>query len=72
MREHLFAAILRTKVSALVEVAETGMNTTDAWEALREWIHAYEEIGAEYRGMSARLGMALLEGDRPSTNCAHR
>jgi len=70
-REHLFAAILRTRVSALVEAAEARMNVEDSWQALLEWLHAYEEIGAEYRGMSARLGMALLvEGSPVDELCA--
>ncbi|MGW3291477.1 TetR/AcrR family transcriptional regulator [Streptomyces sp. NPDC001002] len=64
-REHLFAAILRTQVNALVEAAETRTNAVDPWEAMVEWIRAYEEIGAEYRGMSARLSTALLADGSP-------
>jgi AcrR family transcriptional regulator len=64
-REHLFAAILRTQVDNLVAAAETRMDAADPWQALREWIRAYEEIGAEYRGMSTRLSAALLEHGSP-------
>jgi AcrR family transcriptional regulator len=64
-REHLFAAILRTQVNTLVEAAEARTDAADPWEALLEWIHAYEEVGAEYRGMSARLSSALLEDGSP-------
>lgn len=64
-REHLFAAILSTQVNTLVEAAEARADAADPWEALLEWIRAYEEIGAEYRGMSARLSSALLEDGSP-------
>lgn len=64
-REHLFAAILHTQVDTLVEAARARADAPDAWRALTEWIGAYEEIGAEYRGMSARLGSALLELGSP-------
>jgi AcrR family transcriptional regulator len=64
-REHLFAAILRTQVDTLVEAAEARADAADPWEALWEWIRAYEEIGAEYRGMAARLSSALLELGSP-------
>jgi AcrR family transcriptional regulator len=64
-REHLFAAILRTQVNTLVEAAEARTDAADPWEALLEWIRAYEEVGAEYRGMSARLSSALLEDGSP-------
>lgn len=64
-REHLFAAILRTRVDALVEAAEARADAEDAWSALLEWIHAYDRIGAEYRGMSARLSGALLQDGSP-------
>lgn len=64
-REHLFAAILRSQVDILVEAAETRADASDPWEALLEWIGEYEEIGAEYRGMSARLSAALLEDGSP-------
>jgi AcrR family transcriptional regulator len=64
-REHLFAAILRTQVNTLVEAAEARTDAADPWKALLEWIHAYAEIAAEYRGMSARLSSALLEDESP-------
>ncbi len=64
-REHLFAAILSTQVNTLVEAAEARADAADPWEALLEWIRAYEEIGAEYRGMSARLSSSLLEDGSP-------
>ena len=64
-REHLFAAILRTQLDTLVEAAEARADAADPWGALWEWIRAYEEIGAEYRGMSARLSSALLELGSP-------
>lgn len=64
-REHLFAAILRTQVDALVEVAETTMDASDPWQALVEWIDAYEQIGAQYRGLSTRLSMGLLDRGSP-------
>jgi AcrR family transcriptional regulator len=64
-REHLFAAILRTQVDTLVEAAKARADAADQWGALLEWIRAYEEIGAGYRGMSARLGSALLASGSP-------
>ncbi|MGW2092304.1 TetR/AcrR family transcriptional regulator [Promicromonospora sukumoe] len=64
-REHLFAAILRSQVGTLVEAAETRMEATDPWQALLEWMDAYEEIGARYRGMSAHLSAALLADGSP-------
>jgi AcrR family transcriptional regulator len=64
-REHLFVAILRTQVNTLVEAAEARTDAEDPWEALLEWIRAYERVGAEYRGMSARLSSALLEDGSP-------
>jgi AcrR family transcriptional regulator len=64
-REHLFAAILRTQVTTLVEAADARTDAADPWKALLEWIRAYEEIGSEYRGMSARLSSALLEDGSP-------
>ncbi|MFI6080429.1 TetR/AcrR family transcriptional regulator [Streptomyces sp. NPDC051217] len=64
-REHLFAAILRSQVDTLTEAAEARMSAGDPWEALLEWIGAYEEIGARYRGMSAHLSTALLEDTSP-------
>jgi AcrR family transcriptional regulator len=64
-REHLFAAILRTQVNTLVEAAEARTDAADPWNALLEWIHSYDEVGAEYRGMSARLSSALLEEGSP-------
>ncbi|MFD3519842.1 TetR/AcrR family transcriptional regulator [Streptomyces sp. NPDC058653] len=64
-REHLFAAILRSQVDTLVDAAEARTGAEDPWGALLEWIGAYEEIGAPYRGMSARLSAALLEQASP-------
>ena len=64
-REHLFAVILRAQVDTLVEAAEARMGAADPWEALLEWIRAYEEIGAEYRGLSVRLSAALLQDGSP-------
>lgn len=64
-REHFFAAILRTQVDSLVEAAEVRMDATDPWTALTEWIRAYDEIGAEYRGMSTRLSTCLLQEGSP-------
>jgi AcrR family transcriptional regulator len=64
-REHLFAAILRTQVDTLVEAATARTDAADPWEALLEWIGAYEDIGAEFRGMSARLSSAMLEDGSP-------
>jgi len=64
-REHLYAAILQAQVNTLVEAAVARTDAADPWEALLQWISAYEEIGAEYRGMSARLSSALLEGGSP-------
>jgi AcrR family transcriptional regulator len=64
-REHLFAAILHTQVDTLVEAATARADAADPWQALLEWIRAYEEIGAEYRGMSARLSSAMFEDGSP-------
>ncbi|MEV0097333.1 helix-turn-helix domain-containing protein [Streptomyces sp. NPDC050738] len=64
-REHLFAAILRSQVDALVEAAEIRMAAADPWQALLEWTSAYEDIGAQYRGMNTRIGTALLEDGSP-------
>jgi len=64
-REHLYASILQAQVNTLVEAAVARTDAADPWEALLEWISAYEEIGAEYRGMSARLSSALLEDGSP-------
>ncbi|MFF0186577.1 TetR/AcrR family transcriptional regulator [Streptomyces sp. NPDC005244] len=64
-REHLFAAVLRSQVDALVEAADTRTAAADSWQALLEWISEYEEIGAQYRGMSARISTALLEDVSP-------
>lgn len=64
-REHLFAAILRSQVDALVDAAGTRTAAADPWQALLEWISEYEEIGAQYHGMSARISAALLEDVSP-------
>ncbi|ROQ59671.1 TetR family transcriptional regulator [Streptomyces sp. 840.1] len=64
-REHLFAAILQSQVNALVEAAGMRTAAADPWQAMLEWVDAYEEIGAQYRGMSARLSTALLENVSP-------
>ncbi|SEG82593.1 transcriptional regulator, TetR family [Actinacidiphila yanglinensis] len=64
-REHLFVAVLRSQVDTLVEAAGTRMTAPDPWQALLEWLRAYEEIGAEYRGMNARISTAVLEDGSP-------
>ncbi|SEN74397.1 TetR/AcrR family transcriptional regulator [Actinacidiphila rubida] len=64
-REHLFVAILRSQVDTLVEAAETRMAAPDPWQALLEWLSAYEEVGAQYRGMNARISAAVLEDSSP-------
>jgi hypothetical protein len=52
-------------VDALVEAADTRMAASNPWQALLEWLSAYEEIGAQYRGMSARISTAVLEDRSP-------
>ncbi len=64
-REHLFAAILRSKVEALVVAAQIRIDAANPWQAVQEWIAEYEEIGAGFRGMSARVGVAMLDERSP-------
>ena len=64
-REHLFAAILKSKVEALVMAGQTRIDYADRWQAVQEWLDEYEGIGAEFRGMSARVGAAILDDRSP-------
>jgi AcrR family transcriptional regulator len=60
-REHLFAAILQERVDELDSSARHAREALDVWRALSEWLEAYDQCAAEYRGMSARVGESLSD-----------
>jgi AcrR family transcriptional regulator len=60
-REHLFAAILQEQVDELDASAQRAFEAADIWRALTEWLELYDRCGAEFRGMSARLGQSLRD-----------
>lgn len=64
-REDLFVAVLRSQVDTLVDAAGSRMSAPDPWQALLDWLHGYEEIGARFRGMNARISTAVLEDASP-------
>lgn len=65
-REHLFVAIIEERVDFLEEKARELREAPDAWEALATWLRMYDQIATGYRGMSARVGDALVDqGDSP-------
>jgi AcrR family transcriptional regulator len=64
-REHLFAAILSDQVEQLTSSAAKYAEAPDSGAAVMKWLGEWEEVGAQYRGMAARLGDGLTEGDGP-------
>lgn len=64
-REHLFVAIIEERVDFLDTRARELLDAPDTWLALTAWLRAYDQIAAGYRGMSARVGDALVDDASP-------
>src|SRR6201995_6150130 len=52
-REHLFAAILQERVDELDASAQRALAAPDVWQALSQWLGAWDRGGAGRPGMGA-------------------
>jgi AcrR family transcriptional regulator len=64
-REHLFVAIIEDRVDFLDTKARELLDAPNAWQALTTWLRMYDQIATGYRGMSARVGDALIDDGSP-------
>ena len=68
-RDHLIAEVLARRFAELAREADELLDAADSGEAVRTWLRSFDRLPLRYRGLSARLGVAL-SGDGSAVGSA--
>lgn len=70
-RDHLVAAIMQDRFTALTEEADALASGEDALAALEQWLRDFDRSPVRYRGMSSRVGDGIADAaSAVSSACA--